>query len=84
MRSAASVLAGPGRSDKPWILARPGAQEQTVRHWIKTRELKASNFGARIGYRIKRSDVKAFLDRRTLSRAIAVQLFQDSGLSAGS
>jgi excisionase family DNA binding protein len=58
-----------------------GAHEQTVRHWIKTRELKASKFGTRIGYRIKRSDFEAFLDRRTLTGAIAVQLLQVSGIS---
>ena len=42
-----------------------------IRHGIQTRELKASKFGTRIGERIKRSDFEAFLDRRTLTGAIA-------------
>jgi excisionase family DNA binding protein len=53
-----------------------GAHEQTVRGWITTGELKATKFGTRIGYRIKRSDYEDFLRRRTLTGAIAAQLIQ--------
>ena len=53
-----------------------GAHEQTGCGWIKSRELKASTFGTRIGYRIKRSDFEAFLDRHTLTGAIAARLLR--------
>ena len=58
------------------VAGRIGAHEQTVRHWIKTGELKAARFGTRIGYRIKRSDYEDFLRRRTLTGAIAAHLLQ--------
>ncbi len=51
-----------------------GAHEQTVRGWIHSGELKASRFGARIGWRIRRADYDAFLRRRQLTSAIARQL----------
>ena len=55
-----------------------GANEQTVREWIKRGELKASKHGSRIGYRIKQSDYDAFLARRTLMSAISQQLLMSS------
>ena len=51
-----------------------GAHEQTVRGWIHSGELKASKFGTRIGYDIRRADFDAFLRRRQLTGAIARQL----------
>jgi excisionase family DNA binding protein len=51
-----------------------GAHEQTVRGWIRGGALKASKFGTRIGYRIRRGDYDAFLRRRQLTGAIARQL----------
>ena len=48
--------------------------EQTVRGWIRSGELKASNFGTRIGWRIRRADYDDFLRRRQLTGAIARQL----------
>jgi excisionase family DNA binding protein len=53
-----------------------GAQEQTVRSWIKTGELKAARCGTRIGYCIKRSDDEDFLRQRTLNGAIAAHLLK--------
>jgi excisionase family DNA binding protein len=50
-----------------------GAHEQTVRGWIHSGELKASKFGARIGWRIRRADDDDFL-RRQLTGAITRQL----------
>jgi excisionase family DNA binding protein len=38
--------------------------EQTVRRWIRTGELQAYNFGGKTGYRIKESDLEAFLESR--------------------
>ena len=51
-----------------------GAHEQTVRGWIHRGELKASKFGTRIGWRIRRADYDDFLRRRQLTGAIARQL----------
>ena len=51
-----------------------GAHEQTVRSWIHGGELKASKFGTRIGWRIRRADYDDFLRRRQLTGAIARQL----------
>jgi excisionase family DNA binding protein len=50
-----------------------GAHEQTVRGWSHRGELKASNFGTRIGWRIRRADDDDFL-RRQLTGAITRQL----------
>jgi excisionase family DNA binding protein len=50
-----------------------GAHEQTVRGWSHRGELKASNFGARIGWRIRRADYDDFL-RRQLTGTITRQL----------
>jgi hypothetical protein len=50
-----------------------GAHEQTVRGWIRSGERKASNFGTRIGWRIRRA-ADAFLRRRQLTGAITRQL----------
>jgi excisionase family DNA binding protein len=51
-----------------------GAHEQTVRGWLHRGELKASNFGTRIGWRIRRADDDDFLGRRQLTGAITRQL----------
>ena len=51
-----------------------GAHEQTVRGWIHSGELKASKFGTRIGWRVRRADYDDFLRRRQLTGAVARQL----------
>lgn len=61
-----------------------GAHESTVRHWIHTGQLTASKFGTRIGYRIKRADYDAFLDRRTLTSVITAQLLRSTALAGES
>jgi excisionase family DNA binding protein len=38
--------------------------DQTVRRWIKSRELPATNLGGKAGYRVKASDLTEFLERR--------------------
>jgi excisionase family DNA binding protein len=58
------------------VAAHIGANEQTVRQWIRQGELRAAKFGTRIGYRIKRADYDDFLRRRTLTTGIAWQLLQ--------
>jgi hypothetical protein len=50
-----------------------GAHEQIVRGWSHRGELKTSNFGTRIGWRIRRA-ADAFLRRRQLTGAITRQL----------
>jgi excisionase family DNA binding protein len=51
-----------------------GAHEQIVCGWIHRGELRASKFGTRIGWRIRRADYDDFLRRRQLTGAIARQL----------
>jgi len=45
--------------------------DQTVRRWIKTRELPATDLGGKAGYRIRESDLTTFLDRRASPKAAA-------------
>ena len=46
------------------IAERLKVEDQTVRRWLKNRELLGSNFGGRTGWRIREADVNAFLERR--------------------
>ena len=39
--------------------------EQTVRRWIRNGELRAAMLGRKAGYRVKASDLAAFLEVRT-------------------
>ena len=39
--------------------------EQTVRRWIRNGELRAAMLGRKAGYRVKASDLAAFLEERT-------------------
>lgn len=39
--------------------------EQTVRRWIRSGELPAVMLGRKAGYRVRASDLGAFLDERT-------------------
>lgn len=41
-----------------------GVHEQTVRRWIKQGDLPAIMFGRKGGYRVKASDLDAFLDQQ--------------------
>lgn len=50
------------------------AHESTVRRWITSGDLLAHKFGSRTSYRIRRSDDEAFLRRRSLVGAIALQI----------
>jgi excisionase family DNA binding protein len=61
------------------VAAHLGAHESTVRIWIRAGELKASKFGTRIGYRIRRGDYEEFLRRKRVLGAITRQLLQASG-----
>jgi excisionase family DNA binding protein len=37
---------------------------ETVRRWLRTGELRGYRFGDKTGYRVKASDLEAFLARR--------------------
>ncbi len=43
------------------IVSRLGVHEQTVRRWIKQGQLPAIMFGRKGGYRVKDSDLDAFI-----------------------
>lgn len=65
------------RDDPPFtvteIAGHTGTHGQTIGGWIRSGELTAKTFGARIGRRIRRADCDEFL-RRQLTVAIARQL----------
>jgi excisionase family DNA binding protein len=46
------------------VAARLGVHPETVRKWIKNKELRATNLGGRAGYRISRSALEQFLRDR--------------------
>ncbi len=46
------------------LAARLAVHPDTVRKWIKNRELRAINLGGRAGYRITQSAVDQFLHQR--------------------
>jgi len=56
------------------VCGRIGASEGTVRGWIKSGELKAIRFDGRLGFRIRRSDLEAFLSKRTMTGEVARRL----------
>ncbi|HEV2123914.1 MAG TPA: helix-turn-helix domain-containing protein [Chloroflexota bacterium] len=41
--------------------------EQTVRRWLRERELVGIAFGGRTGWRVSEDDLQAFLDRRRMA-----------------
>lgn len=43
------------------VVARLDVHPNTVRRWLKTGQLAGRNFGGRTGYRIRESDLEAFL-----------------------
>lgn len=50
------------------VVDRLKVNEKTVRKWIKEGELKASNLGHRIGFRVKESDLERFLAEKQVMR----------------
>jgi len=45
--------------------------DQTVRRWIKAGELRATNLGGKAGYRVRVTDMEAFLEQRREGKAAA-------------
>ncbi len=53
-------------ADERWlevkdVVARLNVHPNTVRRWLKSGQLPGRNFGGRTGYRIRESDLNAFL-----------------------
>ena len=46
------------------ICDRLQVSDQTVRRWIKAKQLPATNLGGKAGYRVKAADLAAFLEAR--------------------
>ena len=46
------------------IVAMLKVHEQTVRRWLRTGDLRGYGFGGKTGYRVKASDLAAFLETR--------------------
>ncbi len=53
------------------IAARLKVTEETVRRWLRSRELVGHNFGGRTGYRIRGDDLDTFLARLREGKAAA-------------
>lgn len=54
-------------ADERWftvaeIAALLKTQEKTVRQWLRDGKLKGRSFGGRMGWRVKESDLNAFLN----------------------
>ncbi|HLZ25433.1 MAG TPA: helix-turn-helix domain-containing protein [Ktedonobacterales bacterium] len=47
------------------VAARLGVKSETVRRWLRSGELRGVQMAKRIGWRVRASDLEAFLDRRT-------------------
>jgi excisionase family DNA binding protein len=47
------------------------ASEQAVRRWLRRKELVGTNFGGRMGWRVRRSALNAFIAKRTEGKATA-------------
>jgi excisionase family DNA binding protein len=53
--------------DEPWYTVEEIAKqlkvhEQTVRRWLRDGALRGRSFGGKTGWRIRESDLRAFLD----------------------
>ena len=53
------------------IAAKLKVTEQTVRRWLRAGALPGRNFGGKAGYRVRGSDLAAFLARRPEGEAAA-------------
>ena len=63
-------------ADERWftveeIAERLKVTEQTIRRWLRSGALVGQNFGGRAGYRIRESDLNAFLERGRAGKAAA-------------
>jgi excisionase family DNA binding protein len=44
------------------VAERLKVKHNTVRDWLKSEQLRGRNFGGRTGWRVRHSDLEAFLD----------------------
>ena len=58
-----------GQADRLLTVAQVAAtlqvDEDTVRRWLRAGQLLGTNLGSRAGYRVRQSDLDAFLDARS-------------------
>jgi excisionase family DNA binding protein len=57
-------------ADDPWltvdeIAKELNASEWGVRRWLRNKELEGTNFGGRMGWRVRRSALDRYIARRT-------------------
>lgn len=62
--------------DEQWYTVEQIAQliqvhEQTVRKWLRSGELPGRSFGGKTGWRVRESDLRAFLDTNPKGKAAA-------------
>ena len=53
------------------IVEKLRVHENTVRRWLRSGELHGRNFGGRTGYRVRETDLDAFLERDPQGKAAA-------------
>lgn len=53
------------------IATRFKVTEETVRRWLRAKDLAGHNFGGRTGYRVRESDLNAFIQRMREGNAAA-------------
>lgn len=53
------------------VAERLQVHEETVRRWLRDGSLAGINFEGKTGYRVRRSDLEAFLERRAEAGKLA-------------
>jgi excisionase family DNA binding protein len=63
-----------GQADRLLTVAQVAATLQvdndTVRRWLRAGQLLGTNLGSRAGYRVRQSDLDAFLDARSNRKSV--------------
>jgi excisionase family DNA binding protein len=63
-----------GQADRLLTVAQVAAtlqvDEDTVRRWLRAGQLLGTNRGSRAGYRVRQSDLDAFLDARSNRKSV--------------
>lgn len=70
------TMDGGSKMNETWftveeIAARFKVTEETVRRWLRSRDLIGHNFGGRTGYRVREDDLNAFIARMREGKAAA-------------
>jgi excisionase family DNA binding protein len=63
-----------GQADRLLTVAQVAAtlqvDDDTVRRWLRAGQLLGTNLGSRAGYRVRQSDLDAFLDARSNRKSV--------------